>query len=67
MHTDAHRWTAPREGQLTIRPVNADDALARLERAIPFCADESCRTLADADRLDGTYAAINIKLDKVGG
>jgi L-alanine-DL-glutamate epimerase-like enolase superfamily enzyme len=45
----------------------ADDALAGLERPIPLCADESCRTLADLDRLDGKYAAINIKLDKVGG
>ena len=48
-------------------PADADDALALLERAIPLCADESCRTLADLDRLDGKYAAINIKLDKVGG
>ena len=48
-------------------PADADDALARLELPIPLCADESCRTLADIDRLDGKYAAINIKLDKVGG
>ncbi len=48
-------------------PAGGDDALARLERNIPFCADESCRTVADLDRLDGKYQAINIKLDKVGG
>jgi L-alanine-DL-glutamate epimerase-like enolase superfamily enzyme len=48
-------------------PTDADDALARLERPIPLCADESCRTLADLDRLDGKYEAINIKLDKAGG
>jgi L-Ala-D/L-Glu epimerase len=48
-------------------PADADDALARLESPIPLCADESCRTLADLDRLDGKYAAINIKLDKTGG
>ena len=48
-------------------PADADDALARLEHAIPLCADESCRTLADLDRLDGKYEAINIKLDKAGG
>jgi L-Ala-D/L-Glu epimerase len=48
-------------------PADADDALARLERPIPLCADESCRTLADLDRLDGKYQAINIKLDKAGG
>jgi L-Ala-D/L-Glu epimerase len=45
----------------------ADDGLARLARPIPLCADESCRTLADLDRLDGKYQAINIKLDKAGG
>ena len=48
-------------------PADADDALARLEHAIPICADKSCRTRADLDRLDGKYAAINIKLDKAGG
>jgi L-alanine-DL-glutamate epimerase-like enolase superfamily enzyme len=48
-------------------PADADDALARLEHPIPLCADESCRTLADLDRLDGKYEAINIKLDKAGG
>ncbi len=48
-------------------PADADDALARLERLIPLCADESCRTIADLDRLDGKYQAVNIKLDKVGG
>jgi L-alanine-DL-glutamate epimerase-like enolase superfamily enzyme len=48
-------------------PADADDALARLEHAIPLCADESCRTIADLDRLDGKYEAINIRLDKAGG
>ncbi len=48
-------------------PAGADDALARLECPIPLCADASCRTLADLDRLDGKYQAIDIKLDKVGG
>jgi L-alanine-DL-glutamate epimerase-like enolase superfamily enzyme len=48
-------------------PAGADDALARLEGPILLCADESCRTLADLDRLDGKYEAINIKLDKAGG
>ena len=48
-------------------PADVDDALARLERAILLCADESCRTLADLDRLDGKYAAITIKLDKASG
>ena len=48
-------------------PADADDALARLEHLIPLCADESCRTRADLDRLDGKYQAINIKLGKAGG
>ena len=48
-------------------PAGADEALARLERSIPLCAGESCRTLADLDRLDGKYQAINIGLDKAGG
>jgi L-alanine-DL-glutamate epimerase-like enolase superfamily enzyme len=48
-------------------PADADDALARLQYPIPLCADESCRTRADLDRLDGKYQAINITLDKVGG
>ena len=48
-------------------PAGADDALARLGSPIPICADESCRMVADLDRLDGKYQAINIKLDKVGG
>ena len=34
---------------------------------IPLCADRSCRTRVDLDRLDGKYGAITIKLDKVGG
>jgi len=48
-------------------PTDVDDALAQLEHPIPLCADESCRTVADLDRLDGKYEAINIKLDKAGG
>ena len=48
-------------------PAGADDALAGMASPIPLCADESCRTVADFDRVDGKYAAIAIKLDKVGG
>ena len=56
-------------GGLVAQPLaaDADDALARLERPIPLCADESCRTIGDLDRLDGKYQVINIKLDKAGG
>jgi L-alanine-DL-glutamate epimerase-like enolase superfamily enzyme len=48
-------------------PADTDDALARSEHVIPLCADESCRTVGDLDRLDGKYGAITIKLDKAGG
>lgn len=48
-------------------PADADDALVRLRGRIPFCADESCRTRADLDRLDGKYEVVRITLDKAGG
>jgi len=48
-------------------PAGADDALAHLPHSIPVCADESCHTSADLDRLAGKYDAVNIKLDKTGG
>ncbi len=48
-------------------PVEADSVLAELEHPVPVCADESCHTSADLDRLQGLYEYINIKLDKTGG
>jgi len=48
-------------------PADADEALAELAPSIPLCADESCRTTADLDRIDGKYATVNITLDKAGG
>jgi L-Ala-D/L-Glu epimerase / N-acetyl-D-glutamate racemase len=48
-------------------PAEADGALARFDGSVPLCADESRRTLADLDRLDGKYQAINITLAKSGG
>jgi L-Ala-D/L-Glu epimerase len=48
-------------------PADNDDALAELPHPIPVCADESCHTTADLDRLVGKYDAVNIKLDKTGG
>src|SRR5450631_4295202 len=43
--------------QLIEQPLSADadDTLARLASPIPICADESCRALADLDRLDRKY------------
>jgi L-Ala-D/L-Glu epimerase len=48
-------------------PAGADEALARVLHSIPVCADESCHTAEDLDRLAGKYDAVNIKLDKTGG
>ena len=48
-------------------PANADDALAGMACPIPICADESCRIVADLDRISGKYAGVTIKLDKMGG
>lgn len=47
-------------------PAGDDGALADYTLPVPICADESCQSLADLDRL-GDYQAINIKLDKAGG
>lgn len=47
-------------------PAGADAALADAALPVPICADESCQSLADLERLAG-YQAINIKLDKAGG
>jgi len=44
-----------------------DEALRDFESPIPLCADESCDSRADLDRLAGLYEIINIKLDKTGG
>jgi L-alanine-DL-glutamate epimerase-like enolase superfamily enzyme len=46
---------------------HADEPLIGYTGAIPLCADESCSSIADLDRLSRLYQAINIKLDKVGG
>jgi L-alanine-DL-glutamate epimerase-like enolase superfamily enzyme len=47
-------------------PRGEDERLRDIRSPIPFCADESCQTAADLDRLT-MYDAINIKLDKAGG
>ena len=40
--------------------------LTGIRAPLPICADESCHTRADLDRL-GDFDAVNIKLDKAGG
>ena len=44
-----------------------DADIVQAELPVALCADESCSTLADLDRLAGHFAMINIKLDKTGG
>lgn len=47
--------------------ISDDETLRGYDSLIPLCADESCNTRADLDRLCGLYDIINIKLDKTGG
>lgn len=44
-----------------------DDALARIERIVPVCADESVHDRRGLEALRERYDAINVKLDKAGG
>jgi L-alanine-DL-glutamate epimerase-like enolase superfamily enzyme len=43
-----------------------EERLAGVKAPVPLCADESCHTRADLDRLRD-FDAVNIKLDKAGG
>ena len=44
-----------------------DETLRGYDSPLPLCADESCATSADLDKLAGLYSMVNIKLDKTGG
>jgi L-alanine-DL-glutamate epimerase-like enolase superfamily enzyme len=48
-------------------PDGQDEALARIARPIPVCADESAHDRNSLAALAGKYDAVNIKLDKAGG
>jgi L-alanine-DL-glutamate epimerase-like enolase superfamily enzyme len=48
-------------------PADRDDALAKIARPLPICADESAHASASLAALAGKYDAVNIKLDKTGG
>jgi L-alanine-DL-glutamate epimerase-like enolase superfamily enzyme len=48
-------------------PAGKDEALARIERPVAVCADESVHDRASLAALRGRYDAVNIKLDKTGG
>ena len=55
--------------ELIEQPVSAgrDHLLSGVWSPIPLCADESCHTSADVERIAHLYDAVNIKLDKAGG
>ncbi len=48
-------------------PEGRDQALAKIERPILICADESAHGLTSLPALAGRYDAVNVKLDKAGG
>lgn len=48
-------------------PMGEDAPLRGLRYPVPLCADESCQSSADLERMADCYSAINIKLDKCGG
>ena len=55
--------------ELIEQPVSAgqDHLLSGVRSPVPLCADESCHTSADVERIAPFYDAVNIKLDKAGG
>lgn len=48
-------------------PADADDSIAGFRPSLTVCADESCHTVADLERLADRYQMVNVKLDKAGG
>jgi len=48
-------------------PAGRDEALARIRRPVPVCADESVHARSSLAALRDKYDAVNIKLDKAGG
>jgi L-alanine-DL-glutamate epimerase-like enolase superfamily enzyme len=48
-------------------PAGKDEALGRIRRPLPVCADESVHDRASLEGLRERYDAVNIKLDKTGG
>jgi L-alanine-DL-glutamate epimerase-like enolase superfamily enzyme len=48
-------------------PADRDEALVKIARPLPVCADESAHASASLAALAGKYDAVNIKLDKTGG
>lgn len=48
-------------------PAGDDAVLAGFYSPVTLCADESCHTTRDLERLPTGYRMINVKLDKAGG
>jgi L-alanine-DL-glutamate epimerase-like enolase superfamily enzyme len=48
-------------------PAGKDEALGRIRRPLPVCADESVHDRASLEGLRERYDVVNIKLDKTGG
>ena len=48
-------------------PAGQDQALAKIQRIVPVCADESVHDRHGLEELRNRYDTINIKLDKTGG
>jgi L-alanine-DL-glutamate epimerase-like enolase superfamily enzyme len=66
----AHLDACGRAGVVLVEqplPEGRDEALSRIARPIPVCADESAHARASLAALKGKYDAVNIKLDKAGG
>ena len=69
---DLKRYTEPLKDlgvEMIEQPVAVgnDEILDGYSSALPLCADESCATTDDLERLHGLYSMVNIKLDKTGG
>jgi L-alanine-DL-glutamate epimerase-like enolase superfamily enzyme len=48
-------------------PAALDEELRGFRSKVMLCADESCHTSLDLDRLPDAYGMVNVKLDKAGG
>ncbi|MEC8955618.1 MAG: N-acetyl-D-Glu racemase DgcA [Pseudomonadota bacterium] len=48
-------------------PSDKENCLGDFQHLVPICADESCHTTEDIERLAGLYDYVNLKLDKTGG
>ena len=48
-------------------PAGEDALLAEIGHPVPLCADESCHTSEDLEKVAARYEVVNVKLDKTGG